>query len=512
MKKIIILLFFIPCLGYAQVVLDAKRDNIWSMGNTHAPTTRTLLDFSKPSIQLSSAYTPINTFLTNGSVCCPYGNLLFYTNGWSVCDSTNQVMPNGDSLSLGDAFNLLYSGWYGNVIPQGVLVLPKPDNPNQFIIFHEALDLNDLGVEPNPLVPGLMYSVVDMTLNNGKGDVLAKNQRLIKDTLYTGGLTAVRHANGRDWWILVPAFYKPGFFRILLNPNGMHVYTQSIPGLPYGENNEGGMSVFSPDGHKYIRVSNYSYQMPFRFEIYSFDRCSGLLSDYTNLEGWIPGNTAAMPFVSVSSNSRYLYVGTSYIINQYDLENPDIESTKIEVARWDSTYYLNLLATVFGYSQLAPDNKIYISSDANPYLHIIHNPDLPGLACDVQQRAITLYDVNDGGIPNFPNFRLGRLVGSPCDTLGIYWGEEELNSELVSITAYPNPADNFITFNLTISNHNRPLQLQIYDFLGRHINSISVAPLQGAIRYDVRSLPAGVYMGVLRNENTQIAKVKFIVE
>jgi hypothetical protein len=421
-------------------------------------------------------------------------------------------MPNGDSLSLGDAFNMLNSGWYGNVIPQGVLVLPKPDNPNQYIIFHEALDLNDLGLEPNPLVPGLMYSVVDMTLNNGKGDVLLKNQRLIRDTLYTGGLTAVRHANGRDWWILVPAFYKPEFFRILLNPTGMHVYTQSIPGLPYGENSEGGTAVFSPDGQKYIRVSVYSNQMPFRFEIYSFDRCSGLLSDYINLDSWIQGSAVAYPSVAVSPNSKYLYINTYTVINQYDLESNNIASTKIEVAQWDSTYYLNLTPIGFGLSQLAPNNEIYLSSFTNPYLHIIHNPDLPGLACNVQQRAITLYDVNDVSIPNFPNFRLGRLEGSPCDTLGIYWGEEELGSELIGISAYPNPADNYITFNLTMSNNNKTLQFQIYDFLGRHINSISVAPFQGVIRYDVRSLPAGVYMGVLRNENTQIAKVKFIVE
>ena len=44
---------------------------------------------------------------TNASICDAEGNLLFYTNGCQVADSTHQIMPNGDSLN----FNLFYTDW-----------------------------------------------------------------------------------------------------------------------------------------------------------------------------------------------------------------------------------------------------------------------------------------------------------------------------------------------------------------------------------------------------------------
>lgn len=43
-----------------------------------------------------------------------------------------------------------------------------------------------------------------MSLNGGLGAVTEKNQVLLEDSLSVGKITAVRHANGRDWWVLMP--------------------------------------------------------------------------------------------------------------------------------------------------------------------------------------------------------------------------------------------------------------------------------------------------------------------
>lgn len=511
MKNLLIFILLIPLFGSTQVVIDSKRDYIWSLGNFNAPTNRAVFDFSVSPFHQTSVSTPINTFNANSCISDPYGRLLFYTNGWTVCDSTNQVMPNGDSLSLGDYYNLLNSSWYGNVISQGVLSLPVPDNPQQYIIFHEALDFTPSG--GSTLTPGLMYSIVDMTLNNGKGDILHKNQRLISDTLHEGILTAVRHANGRDWWILKPSFYKSEFFRILLDPNGLHVTKQTIPNMIMGEINEAGYAVFSPDGQKYIRATACCNNVPIRIEIYSFDRCSGLLSDCTNLAGWVDGNTTVPPSAAVSPNSKYLYINTTFVIKQYDLESSNIESSKIEVAHWDSTLWLNNVPTAFTALQLAPDNKIYISAGCTPYIHVIQNPDLQGIACNVQQRAVTLCCQNDNGLPNFPNFRLGRLVGSPCDTLGTYWGiEDNKTIENISISAFPNPATNVINFELEVMHTYLPMQFQIFDQLGRQIEMLYVAPFQGIINYNVSNLSPGVYFGLLKRSEDHVDSVRFVVE
>jgi PKD repeat protein len=67
---------------------------------------------------------------------------------------------------------------------------------------------------------------------------------------------------------------------------------------------------------------------------------------------------------------------------------------------------------------LAPDGKIYINSNNRcSYLHVINEPDSLGLACEVCQHCVDLPSVNAFSMPNFPNYRLGHLEGSPCDTL-----------------------------------------------------------------------------------------------
>ena len=52
-------------------------------------------------------------------------------------------------------------------------------------------------------------------------------------------------------------------------------------------------------------------------------------------------------------------------------------------------------------------------------LHVIHSPDLPGSDCRFEQHGVQLPTLNNTTLPNFPNYRLGPLDGSPCDTLGL---------------------------------------------------------------------------------------------
>ncbi|MBK6894735.1 MAG: hypothetical protein IPH00_16795 [Flavobacteriales bacterium] len=44
-------------------------------------------------------------------------------------------------------------------------------------------------------------TTIDMSLDSGLGGAVSKNEVLIADTLNEGRITAVRHANGRDWWV-----------------------------------------------------------------------------------------------------------------------------------------------------------------------------------------------------------------------------------------------------------------------------------------------------------------------
>jgi hypothetical protein len=151
--------------------------------------------------------------------------------------------------------------------------------------------------------------------------------------------------------------------------------------------------------------------------IYDFDRCTGKLSNpiYSSFENTGLGNGCAF-----SSDSRYLYVIGRTKIWQYDMQAPDVLAGQTLVAEWDGYIRNNQFPTTFSLAQLAPDGRIYISTpNSNPYLHTIEFPNRAGTACQVRQRAIELPNLNAYSIPNHPNFRLGPLDGSACDTLGL---------------------------------------------------------------------------------------------
>ncbi|MBX2926374.1 MAG: PKD domain-containing protein [Saprospiraceae bacterium] len=192
-----------------------------------------------------------------------------------------------------------------------------------------------------------------------------------------------------------------------------------------------GQAVFSPDGTKYASVHlTGSAGDPIHVSIFDFDRCSGELR---NPRQFSYADTAWAGGIAISSNSRFLYVSSYRYVYQYDLHAEDIETSRITVAVWDG--FGNPLSTTFYLAQLAPDGKIYINSNNGVrYLHVINQPDSLGLACDVCQHCVELPSINALSLPNFPNYRLHHLEGSPCDTLRqppvAEWAHEPLGTEV----------------------------------------------------------------------------------
>ncbi len=252
-----------------------------------------------------------------------------------------------------------------------------------------------------------------MANDDGFGEVIEVNQIFLKDTLCYGKLTATKHANGRDWWLLIPKWNSAVYFTFLLTPNGLVSYgTQKIGSAPL---TNAGQSVFSPDGTKYVRYNVPGSQVGGYLDIFDFDRCTGLLSNPRNLH---LTTQVGMPGAAISPNSRYLYVANGLWLHQYDLEATNLAASKVLIGTYDG--YQSPSPTPFFMLQLAPNGKIYMNSASSvDVLHVIHSPDLPGSACRLEQHGVQLPTRNDWSMPNFPNYRLGPLDGSPCDTLGL---------------------------------------------------------------------------------------------
>lgn len=125
--------------------------------------------------------------------------------------------------------------------------------------------------------------------------------------------------------------------------------------------------------------------------------------------------------MAISPNSRYLYFTIIDKAYQYDLQAPDIEKSRKLIAEMDGFKGLEDEYANFYRMQLMPDRRIYCTSFGfgSEYFHVIQKPDLPYPYCRFEQHVLKLPARNLGSIPNFPNYRLGPIDGSSCDTLGI---------------------------------------------------------------------------------------------
>ncbi len=415
MKKFFLIFFLLPTFLFAQ-----KHDYVWHFGggdlsNNPIDTNwgRTIIDFSpslsKPIISYDG-YKYMDFSITCANISDVDGNYLFSYNGEYIEDANNDTMPNSVGISIhpGD-----------EILAQGGLILPVPESDSKYILLHESWkyinEWSDLAVDK------LYFSKIDMGVNNGLGTVVEKRQLLVEDTLDTGKLTGTHHANGRDWWILAPKARNGDFYRILLTPNSISVDGIQPTGQPLRQGI--GQALFSPDGTKYAIYSSVDNVTGDFLTIYDFDRCTGFLSNPLHANYYDDGYGG----ISISPNSKILYLHGWNELYQLDLTSADILASKQVVAETDDYKdpYVNpngdtlYFGHAFFLGQLAPDGKIYISATGNnnKLMHIIHNPNVWGVGCNVEQHV--RMPTFNRTIPNFPNYRLGPIDGSICDSLGI---------------------------------------------------------------------------------------------
>jgi hypothetical protein len=411
MKILSIVCTLVLLLTEAPSVFSQREDFHWLLGyQLFKPTLDTSygrceLIFTDTTLKIAKTQNVINKFdFTNASISDSSGYLLFYTNGLEVYDRNYQVMPNGDDLNPGEFATGHEEDGYP--LQGGALILNWPGHSGKYFIIHHTIDR----------IPYVWYALnmlttlVDVTLNNGYGDVVYKNKSVYADSLGLGSLTACRHANGRDWWLVIFNYRGGKCYKFLLDYNGIHLdHIQSIPFSFYPSGL--GNSVFSPDGTKFSFI-HFTSQYNREFILAQFDRCNGLLSNiqYDSIPDYDFSGVAFSP------NSKYLYVSTGLLLYQLDMADTFPFDTKIKIDTIDGFLSIPRFPSYLTFMQLAPDGKIYICNGRSPqHLSTIEQPDLRGKACDLRQHNILI--IHNSTIPNFPNFRLGALEGSTCDTL-----------------------------------------------------------------------------------------------
>ena len=446
MKNLFIyVLFFVSILGFSQA--EASH---WYFGEGAG----LIFDLSNDTVSATTAAeNTINTSEGCSSIADFNGNLLFYTDGRNVWDKNHNIMPNANYLTgnglLGDPSSTS-SG----------LIVPKPGNPDQYYVFtvdephhQNAFAFPNQGPAdqsgnslPNytfsnggnaGAVPeaddgfnnGLAYSLVDLSLNGGNGDVVPseKNIQLITYDPTDQGqasykcsekITAVEHADGASYWVLTHFMDK--FYAFRIDNSGVNTSPQETQIAPlinytgYRRNGIGYMKA-SPDGTKIAvahrqngNTEGQTANATGSVWIYDFDNSSGTLSNPSNL---LPNSG---PYgLEFSPDSSKLYVSNDSSVIQFDLFSPS-PSNSLAFIHTNSFNPLQNRVPFIGALQLGPDGRIYIANtDDYNSLDVINEPNEVGVNSDYVQNGLALAPGTSAviGLPPFiQSFFLASIV------------------------------------------------------------------------------------------------------
>ncbi len=422
------------------------------------------------------------------------GKLLFYSNGCAVFDSSHQIMMNGDSLNLGEIYDNNCGGGYGNTGIANTLILPDPSNEKGYYLIHKTEVLIS---EPflDIISPDIKYTYVDMTLNDGLGAVTEKNEVFFDEANSMGGfLTACKHENGNDWWVLQPEKLGNRYFKFLLNESGITLHDTQILGPTFDYFSEGAQAKFTPDGTKYLLFNAINGLL-----VFDFDRTTSTLSNLNVvnvLEEYRPTG------LSTSPNSRFAYLSAGGELFQVDLWADDLQESLTLIAEWDG--FVDPLPTNFHLGQLGPDCRIYIgSTNGSKYLHVIHQPNEKGMTCDVRQHDLEVPNyIWSGSMPNFPHFRMDE--DDICDpTITSVFGIPFISTK--SLKIFPNPTSELLSIE------NRGFKsIEIMDYQGRILVEKKIT-LEELIEINTSGLVDGIYLARGLNDEGEVWMGRFVV-
>lgn len=498
-------LFFVSILTLFFLESNSQdRNSVWIFGDSAG------IDFSNTSNPV-----PITSGMRGRGSCASIsdslGNLILYSFTVESAGAQSTQIHNHSNLPIAGADSITGMAWY-----QELVLIPKPGAQNMFNLF-------SIGMEPN-INQGLFLTEVDMNLNGGLGMVTQQNVQL--DTNVFGDcLTAVKHGNGRDWWVIgkyhpFPFTFLNRFFIYLVTPDSVSYFSTQ----DFNDASDVAFQkiIWHPFLSKFMLINVRGYMSEF-----SFDRCSGVISlDRTIYpETTSPDRIFFDGAYSPSGNIFYISrnangnAGQYNSLLQYDLLAANIPSSCDTI---DSTMYPGADG---GSIRLAPDGKIYYSQ-AYPYgfpyqdtmrnivnenLGVINLPDSLGATCDFQPFSFYLGGKRTYyGLPNNPNYDLPALAGSICDTLSVRVCEESIAEERLNVFY----RSGYQTAMINASGlKGKSYSLSVVDILGRKVFSAEGSIGAKIFSKDLNcfSLANGVFIVILETEK-EILDKKFVKE
>jgi hypothetical protein len=265
---------------------QGKQNNIWYFGRNAGLS----FELGYPMVLTNGAL-----FTSEGcaTICNSEGQLLFYTDGSNVYNRSHKKMPNGVGLKGNSSSS------------QSAIIVPKPGSTTEYYIFTAPY-------RENNLVDGLCYSRLDMTLDNGLGDVVSveKNIQLVPNACEK--VTATLHSDGESFWVITKILGNSDFHSYRVSSEGVELNPAiSTTGPPVIDMNCAAGCIKISHDRKWLVSVNFMLGVDF----HHFDSSNGLvthvISEFNTLHlfgvEFSPNNT----FVYISNDQKMIRISSS---------------------------------------------------------------------------------------------------------------------------------------------------------------------------------------------------------
>ncbi len=333
-------LFIFACIIIGMNHIDAqnKQNNQWRFGFGSSIDFNTTPPSYPAGAALPSILPPLITgTVIEGSASIAdknTGALLFYTDGVTVWNALNQPMPNGTNLGGSDVLSSYMAA----------VIVPMPGSCSRYYIFCQ--DDYEEGTD------GITYSVLDMSLDNGLGDIVAGQKSIpLYDNNETELLMAYPKSSGDGYW-LISNGSDP------LNPTlvSFDVSSQGINATPvFSPILRNGSGKLNYQGTKFVCSGQFdtitsSY---LGFEMYNFNAATGQISSPVNIPFNVPFDI--LQYFEFTFDGNYLYAAANFSLYRFDLTSANPTTIAASGTLIPFTNQTGLNAAL----QLGPDSNLY---------------------------------------------------------------------------------------------------------------------------------------------------------